>query len=246
LSADELKALYTANYFTGEEYKDYVADRRIIEKQFRLRLAKVLPHLPSGHRGHMFEIGCAYGFFLNIAKEHFKTVAGIDISDDAVRYARETLHVPAVVGDYLDYQHTEQPNAICLWDTIEHLERPDLYIEKAADSLSSGGVVAITTGDIGSAVARFRGPKWRQIHPPTHLHYFSSSTLAKLLDRYGFDIAYRGSDGMYRNVDTMAYIILTIKRRNEGLYRLLKAARLLDWHVYLNLYDIVFYVGRKR
>ena len=246
LSPEELKALYTANYFAGEEYKDYVADRQIIEKQFRLRLRKVLPHLPLERRGHMFEIGCAYGFFLNVAREYFNSVAGIDISDDAVRYARETLLVPAVVGDYLDYRHTEAPDAICLWDTIEHLERPDLYIEKAADSLSSGGVIAITTGDIGSTVARFRGPKWRQIHPPTHLHYFSSATLAKLLDKYGFDIAYRGSDGMYRSVDTMAYIVLTIKRRNEGLYRLLKAARLLDWHVYLNLYDIVFYVGRKR
>jgi 2-polyprenyl-3-methyl-5-hydroxy-6-metoxy-1,4-benzoquinol methylase len=246
LSHDQLKALYTANYFSGEEYKDYVADREIIEKQFRLRLRKVLQHLPPDRRNHIFEIGCAYGFFLNVAQEHFKTVAGIDISDDAIRHARETLRLPAVVGDYLDYAHAETPDTICLWDTIEHLERPDLYVEKASDSLKTGGLIAITTGDIGSTVAKLRGPKWRQIHPPTHLHYFSHATLAQLLDRYGFDIAYRGSDGMYRSVDTMAYILLTIKRRNEGLYRFLKAAHLLDWHAYLNLYDIVFYVGLKR
>jgi SAM-dependent methyltransferase len=246
LSAQELKALYTANYFSGEEYRDYVADRGIIEKHFQLRLSKVLPHLPPDRRNHMFEIGCAYGFFLNVAREHFKTVAGIDISDDAVQYARETLRVPAVVGDYLDYKHAETPDAICLWDTIEHLERPDLYVEKASDSLKSGGLIAITTGDIGSRVARFRGRKWRQIHPPTHLHYFSAATLAKLLDRHGFDLAYEGSDGMYRSVDTMAFMILTIKRRQEALYRFLKATRLLNWHLYLNLYDIVFFVGRKR
>jgi hypothetical protein len=51
---------------------------------------------------------------------------------------------------------------------------------------------------------------------------------------------------MYRSVDTMAFMILTIKRRQEALYRFLKATGLLNWHLYLNLYDIVFFVGRKR
>lgn len=246
MSPEQLRGLYTSNYFSGEEYKDYVADRAIIEKQFRLRLKKLLPYISAAQRRHLFEIGCAYGFFLNVAREHFESVAGIDISEDAARYANSIVGVPAVIGDYLDYEHQQSPNAICLWDTIEHLERPDLYISKAAENLKQGGVIAITTGDIGSMIARLRGPKWRQIHPPTHLHYFSDATLTRLLDKHGFDIVYRGSDGMYRSVDTMAYIILTIKRQNEKLYRLLKSAHLLDWHVYLNLYDIIFYIGRRR
>ena len=55
----------------------------------------------------------------------------------------------------------------------------------------------MTTGDIGSLMARWRGARWRQIHPPTHLHYFSKLTLAQLLERHGFTVAYAGYDGMY-------------------------------------------------
>ena len=43
LSEEELRQLYTAGYFTGNEYRDYVADRSVIEKQCRLRLRRLLP-----------------------------------------------------------------------------------------------------------------------------------------------------------------------------------------------------------
>lgn len=246
LSVDELRRLYTAKYFFGEEYKDYISDRAVIEKQFRLRLHKLLNHTPEPQRSHLFEIGCAYGFFLNVAREHFTTVEGIDISDDAIRYARQNLDLPVLAGDYLTHEHKQAPDVVCLWDTIEHLDRPDLYIEKAAAALKPGGVIAITTGDIGSVVARWRGAKWRQIHPPTHLHYFSRATLEALLNRNSMEVIYRGSDGMYRSVDSMAYIVLAIKRRQQRLYKLLKQTRLLDWNLYLNLHDILFFIARKQ
>ena len=246
LSSEELKQLYTANYFAGEEYKNYIADRNVIEKQFRLRLHKLLDHVPKPQRTHLFEIGCAYGFFLNVAREYFTTVEGIDISDDAIHHARQQLKLSVSSSDYLVYEHKQPPDVVCFWDTVEHLNRPDLYIEKAASALKPGGVIAITTGDIGSFVARWRGAKWRQIHPPTHLHYFSRQTLETLLDRNSMEVIYRGSDGMYRSVDTMAYIVLSIKRRQERLYRFLKQTKLLDWDLYVNLHDILFFIARKR
>jgi hypothetical protein len=91
-----------------------------------------------------------------------------------------------------------------------------------------------------------RGKRWRQIHPPTHLHYFSKDTLARLLDRYGFEILFCGHDGMYRSVDTIAYILLNIKHKLPAVYRTLKRTKLLDWNIYLNLYDIVFIIARRR
>ena len=47
LSEEQLRQLYTADYFTGNEYRDYVADRLVIEKQFRLRLRKLLQLVPD-------------------------------------------------------------------------------------------------------------------------------------------------------------------------------------------------------
>ena len=244
ITTAELTSLYSKDYFTGEEYKDYVAERELIEKHFRIRLKKLLRYTPTPSRKRLLEIGSAYGFFLTVAREHFLSVEGIDISRDAVNYASEILKLPVRVGDFLDYELHENVDVVCLWDTVEHLQSPHLYLEKAVQNMNPGGIIALTTGDIGSLVARWRGGHWRQIHPPTHLHYFSKSTLARLLGNYGFRVLYCGSDGMYRSLDMIAHIVLKIKHDQPKVYDALKRSGLLNWNVYLNLYDIVFVIAQ--
>lgn len=245
LSEEQLRQLYTPGYFAGNEYRDYVADRAVIEKQFRLRLRRLLSFVTDPHRKNLFEIGCAHGFFLAVARNAFGSVEGIDIADDAVAYARQNVGVEARSSEFLSHQFVVPPDLFCLWDTIEHLSRPDLYIERIADALPRGGLLALTTGDLDSWLARARGGKWRQIHPPTHLHYFSRGTLIRLLRRNRFEIKFIGSEGMYRSVDTMAYIVLCLKHNLPDFYSRLKKARLLNWDLYLNLGDIIFVVAEK-
>jgi 2-polyprenyl-3-methyl-5-hydroxy-6-metoxy-1,4-benzoquinol methylase len=246
LSEEQLRQLYTAGYFTGNEYRDYVADRSVIEKQSRLRLQRLLPFVTDARSKRLFEIGCAHGFFLEVARTTFRSVEGIDISADAIAYARQHLGLEARSADFLTHQFGVQPDLICLWDTIEHLSRPDLYLQKMADSLPPGGLLALTTGDLDSWLARARGRRWRQIHPPTHLHYFSRETLSRLLQRCGFVIKFIGWEGMFRSVDTMAYILLCLKHQRPNLYATLRKAHLLNWDLYLNLGDIVFVVAERK
>jgi 2-polyprenyl-3-methyl-5-hydroxy-6-metoxy-1,4-benzoquinol methylase len=245
LSEEQLRQLYTADYFAGNEYRDYVADRPVLEKQFRLRLRRLLHFVTDASTKNLFEIGCAHGFFLEVARNAFHSVEGIDISDDAIAYARQNLGVEARSSDFLTCQFLARPDLICLWDTIEHLSRPDLYIQKIADSLPRKGLLALTTGDLDSWLARTRGSKWRQIHPPTHLHYFSRATLIRLLCRCGFKTRFIGSEGMYRSVDTMAYIVLCLKHHLPDLYSCLRKTHLLNWDLYLNLGDIIFLVAEN-
>jgi SAM-dependent methyltransferase len=245
LADPELRDLYGEDYFHGKEYANYTADRAVAEKQFRIRLRTVLRHLPADRRGMLFEIGCAYGFFLAVARTEFRHVAGIDISPAAVAWARTNLGVDVVAGDFAAYDLTRIPDVVCMWDTVEHLARPDLYIEKLSRMMPAGSLLALTTGDIGSTVARLRGRKWRQIHPPTHLHYFSIRTMRTLLERHGFRIRYTGSEGMYRSLDSMAYILLRQKRSLPRLYAALRAAGLLKFDLYLNLYDIMLIIAER-
>jgi SAM-dependent methyltransferase len=246
LSPEALRELYTSRYFAGDEYRDYVGERALFEKHFRLRLKTLLQYVPAPRDKRLVEIGSAYGFFLAVAREHFKSVEGIDISADAVGYAVRELGLAATAGDFLDYPLAQPVDVVCMWDTIEHLQHPHLYIERTSENMNSGGMIAITTGDIASPMARMRGAKWRQIHPPTHLHYFSKATLTKLLDRCGFTVRYSGSDGAYRSLDTIAYIILTIKHQQPRLYQALKKTSLLRLDFYLNMYDIMFLIAEKR
>jgi len=246
LSNAELKALYSRQYFQGEEYRDYIDDRPVIEKHFRGRLKKLLEFVPDPGSKSLFEIGSAYGFFLAVAREYFANVEGVDISTDAISYATQELHLPAAEADFLDYTPSYPIDVACLWDTVEHLESPHLYVEKLSRIMPTGGIIAITTGDMGSTVARMRGRHWRQIHPPTHLHYFSKQTVTDLLKRHGFRVCYSGSDGQYRSLATIAYVILMIKHHQPAIYETLKRTGILRFSLYLNLFDIMFIIARKQ
>jgi SAM-dependent methyltransferase len=246
VSPDVLRGLYTSKYFAGAEYHDYVAERPLLEKHFRRRMKTLLRHIPDAHDRHLFEIGSAYGFFLAEARRHFKSVAGIDLSTDAVAYAVNELKLPAVAGDFLNHPLDHPLDIVCMWDTIEHVQHPDLYLERISAHTGVGGVIAITTGDIGSAMARLRGARWRQIHPPTHLHYFSKATLTRLLHRCGFTVRYAGSDGAYRSLDMVAHIILKVRHNQPRVYNTLKRTGLLGFGCYLNLYDIMYLIAVRR
>ncbi|MFA6549659.1 MAG: methyltransferase domain-containing protein, partial [Candidatus Margulisiibacteriota bacterium] len=110
----------------------------------------------------------------------------------------------------------------------------------------TNGLIAITTGNIDSLNAKARGSKWRQIHPPTHLHYFSRRTLTALLNKYGFDVIYVGYPGIFRSMDDIAYIVLSLKNNMPKLYRLFKNMGLLNWNIYLNTFDFIYIIGKKR
>lgn len=246
LADGELAALYSEKYFAGEEYSDYLADKPTIQRNFRNRMQVLLRYVAEPGSKRLFEIGSAYGFFLDVARENFKEVAGIDISRDAAAHARSSLGLCVSEGDFLHHDLSGQVNVACMWDTIEHLAHPDQYIEKLAAQMPPQSKIAITTGDIGSWLARHRGPKWRQIHPPTHLHYFTRGTLERLLNRYGFAVRYCGYDGAYRSMDMMASILLKVRRKREPLYNMLKKTGLLSFDVKLNLFDIIYLIAEKQ
>lgn len=197
LSQAEFEALYSDDYFAGEEYSDYAADKSVHQRNFIARLDVLARFVdPMRHR-RLLEVGCAYGFFLELAARRFDEVVGIDVTTAGVHHARDTLGLNAVRGDLLDWDFGGAPiDVACMWDTIEHLRAPDLYLERIAANMRPGGLLALTTGDISSKMARWRGPKWRLIHPPTHAHYFSRESLTRLLDRHGFDVVFTEHCGL--------------------------------------------------
>lgn len=245
LDAEALTQLYQRSYFFGDEYASYLDDRRIIEKNFGGRLATLRRFLTPPHR-RLFEVGCAYGFFLNSARGEFASVAGIDVSEDAVAYARRELGLNVSCGDLLSADLPNQAfDVACMWDTIEHLASPRRYLETIAAHMPAGGLVAVTTGDIGSVNARIRKGRWRMIHPPTHLHYFTRRSLSQLLERCGFRVLHVEHCGGYRSVGGMLHNVATLSwhrpRLGAWLQRVTPA---LD--VYINLHDIMYIVAERQ
>lgn len=220
--------LYGKEYFEGSEYVDYVGERRIHEINFSRKwqmIKKLIPGKPK-----VFEIGCAHGYFINhILKNGASEVFGVDISADALESARKGF------GDHFG-EISEIPqfeyNCLVAWDVWEHLPYPFETFRKYTEGLALGGIVALTTVDVSSLVARIRGKKWRQIHPPTHLHYPSRQGLQSGLERMGLRVLSHGSFGPMRSWKTYLSAI-GLKGGNS------------DRGFTLNLGDIQLVVARK-
>lgn len=247
MGPEQLRALYGYEYFHGEEYSDYLADRRAIERNFASRLAMLERFCePATHR-KLLEIGCAYGLFLDLARSRFDHVAGIDITDEGVRFARSTLGLDVMQGDLVTTDWTGHSyDVVCAWDTIEHLERPDEYVRIAASLMPPGGLLALTTGDIGSLNARVRGDHWRLIHPPTHLHYFSVPTMTRLLERFGFEVVHLEHCGAFRRVGNMLHNVIALRWGQHRLGTRLAQSWVGRIQFYVNLFDVMYVIARKR
>ena len=237
VSREKQTNLYNENYFKGAEYADYEAEASALRRNFRSRVRELAKLLPQGAK--LFEIGAAYGFFLLEARSRFD-VAGCDISEHAAAYARQKFGLPVQAGDYLTMDTPAPLDAVCAWDVIEHLPHPDLFLEKAADDLKPGGVLALTTGDIGSITARIRGPRWRLIHPPTHIHYFTRKSIATLLDHLGYSNPRFYYHPFWRSAQSACRALLP-----QPLYTRLQTQKLLDFSFPLNLFDIMTVYARK-
>jgi hypothetical protein len=113
--------------------------------------------------------------------------------------------------------------------------------------LKPGGFLFLTTGDIGSLIARVKRERWRLFHPPTHLHYFSRSTIARLLATAGLQVVKTRYVGVRRSVRQVVYSMLVLgKQRSSWLYDSIADSVIGDFSFVLNTYDIMLVVGQKR
>ncbi len=239
----ETEPLYGDSYFRGGEYLDYAGDEAVLKRNFRRRVRELRRFSPGGS---LLEIGAAYGFFLDVARDVWR-VRGLEISPEGMEHIRDVIGAEATGGDFLDLpEEPERYDVICMWDTVEHLARPVRYIEKAARWLKPGGVLAMTTGDIGSLLARLRKDRWRQIHPPTHLFYFSKETLSDAVRRAGLEVRHASHVGHSRSYKAMMHSIFVMgRRRRDALYEMATLGGRIDAPIYVNLYDILLLIARK-
>jgi SAM-dependent methyltransferase len=239
----ELQKAYEREYFFGGEYANYFDDRPALEKNFKQRLTHLSRFLNPTSR--LIEVGCSYGFFLNLAKPHVDKAIGYDITSDGIAYAKKEFGLEAYEDSFLNYTGP-QADMVCMWDVIEHLPNPGEFIQKISTAIKPGGHIALTTGDIGAFIARKRGDSWRMVHPPTHLFYFDKTSMTALLARYGFKVISFRHEVVYRNMDSVLKQLTTRSREKPFVHACIKtihafarATGLTKWNFGLNTFDIM-------
>jgi 2-polyprenyl-3-methyl-5-hydroxy-6-metoxy-1,4-benzoquinol methylase len=244
-SADDVDELFSESYFKGSEYADYLRERNSLEENFRNRVDALLKYIDAPKTKRLFEIGCAYGFFLNLAKLHFASTRGIDVSRPAIQYAQQELQLDVECGDYLESEQAVTYDVVCMWDTIAHITAPEKYLAKIAKEIKPGGVLAISTGDIGSLNARIRGTEWRIMRQPTMLHHFSAESICLMLINKGFRVISISHPGYRRSVRAVCRGVFGENYAGSILGRALTRLGLMDLSFVLNLYDLMLVVAER-
>ncbi|MFZ1894630.1 MAG: class I SAM-dependent methyltransferase [Rhodoplanes sp.] len=235
-------AYYTGAYFSGEHadgYADYVGAEPVLRREFA-RTVDFIRALRPG--GRLLELGCAYGFFLDEAKQHYN-VCGIELASDAAQSCRARgLNVVTGVADAATLERFAPPfDVVVLLDVIEHLPEPDATLALCAERLMPGGVIVLTTGDFGSLAAQLARAGWRLMTPPQHLWFFTAESFRRLAPQHGLSVA--RVDHPWKTVP-LSLIVFQL-RRMLGLSSAERAARASGIGIPVNLFDAMRVVLRK-
>ncbi len=187
-SEAELEALYCDS--ARGESSGYFAKVASKMRRSRRRFRALARHLRPGHGGRFLDIGSSAGFMVEAAREAGFEAWGIEPDPSAVRFAR--AHYPRghyIAGRIESFDWTgARFDALYCSEVIEHVPDANRFMAKVAALVGPGGVLYLTTPDIG----HWRRPReiraWQALAPPGHCLYFNRSNLTLLLERHGFEI----------------------------------------------------------
>jgi SAM-dependent methyltransferase len=138
--------------------------------------------------GKVVDIGCATGQFLAYLRDTARwQVLGIEPSESAARYARDTFRLEVHCGDVRSAHLPDQSiDAVTMWDVLEHLHDPCAELREIRRILKPDGLLVFRVPALDSLDARLFGPYWAGLDVPRHMVVFDRRTLARLLAQAGF------------------------------------------------------------
>src|SRR5439155_26262014 len=125
---------------------------------------------------------------------------------------------------------------------------PAAELAQSRELLRKHGILTLSTGDIGSIVARLSGRRWHLLTPRHHNFFFSKKTLAYLLGNSGLRVIQMSFPAARYSLHHVVYKLeglLSAPRLRRSAARI-AAGRLGRTAIPLNLFDIVTVVARKR
>ena len=171
-------------------YQELDTQKYEAESRGRSRTART--HLSIVERyaskpGRILDVGCASGLFLRFAMDANWDVVGIEPSEVLARKAQELLGQQAEIH-CSTLQAARLPegsfDAITLWDLLEHVADPVLFLRLCAPLLKPRGYLFANVPDLDSVQSRILGSRWPLLLPE-HLNYFNPSSLRMCGDKAG-------------------------------------------------------------
>jgi ubiquinone/menaquinone biosynthesis C-methylase UbiE len=239
-------------YSTPKKYDTWLVAEDSREELWKRRLKKLLRH--SG-RGNLLDVGTGTGQFLNLARPHFNRVSGTEVSQTALKIAKEKYGLELSQGQIEDANLPENSfDTITLFHVLEHVPDPKKTIARCKELLKVGGVLLICVpNDVLAWTSKVKilGKKlglrpFQKFSPrlgvprvftsnEIHLSHFAPTVLRRSLEQAGLMVIEESLDPYY--ADTGIKQIL-----HSGYYGF---HRLFFGLTQVNRYDTIWMMARK-
>lgn len=223
----EIIGFYDEHYFNLEEYehlsdgtsgyRSCVKSKKVFEGYFEKKL-DFLGKRGQSKKGKLLDVGCSLGFFLDLARKRGWKPHGIEISKYAASYARKVMKLDVFWGRLKDAPYKKDCfDLVTIFQTIEHFIDPLQALKEIYCILKPGGILVITTPNIGCVYTKILGKYSFQYRHAEHLYFFNKETLSKMLSKAGF----RGV--LVRKDDSWDFPIEDLIERLGHFYPVLKS-----------------------
>jgi 2-polyprenyl-3-methyl-5-hydroxy-6-metoxy-1,4-benzoquinol methylase len=179
----------------------------------RLRATKAQVKLIRKYKSNttLLDVGCGEGFFLFNASKAGYITKGVELSHDAVEYAKKEFGLDVEIGPLEELQFPENYfDVVTLWVVLEHVPYPLATLKEACRILKPGGLLAVSTPNIGGVLAKILRRRWWEIRR-VHINQFTTRTLTDIVQNAGFtnvsSVCYRESISLLKlSVPVLKYL----------------------------------------
>lgn len=135
-------------------------------------------------KGDVLDIGTGYGLWADYLKKRGFNVDGIEITPEIADYANETYNLSVEATSIEAFQSNRKYDAIFLFDVLEHLEEPEIILQKIKGWLKPHGILYIQVPN----VLGIRYPYGHGLGLPYHIWQFNPQTLKMTLNKAGLNV----------------------------------------------------------
>jgi SAM-dependent methyltransferase len=182
-----MQAIYReSSYYAGGESGYGETSYRAQESALRATFQRLLQNLAKRGLtgGDLLEVGCGYGYLLDLARPFFARRTGTDFSPEAAEIARAT-DAEVFVGGIEQLPPGSKFDCVLATQVIEHIYDPLPFVKRLVSHTKPGGHIVLATPDIGGALRKVMGTRWPSFKVPEHVGYYDFHTLSLLLEQAG-------------------------------------------------------------
>ena len=191
-------------------------------------------------KGRILDVGCAGGWFLDMMQSwetHGCELSPRDFEIACAKHGDRIQHL-----NFEDYPLTPGHfDVITLQDVFDHIPDPVAALEKCRALLRPGGLLVVKVHDISCLYAKFTGPNFYALIPPSHLFYYNRRSLTAIVERAGFGVTCCQHIGHVLKLKTIFFRLSRGDKTSPyySVFERMKRLPIGNWKVYKNLHDII-------